>query len=276
MKIFADISSFSNDIDQFTMWMVIASTIVTVGIIVAIIVFSTRYHASKVTESVKEFTSWKLEWGFLVGTLIVFMAFFTWATQIYRKQIKPLTPDYKVFVYGKRWMWKFHHQNGFVEINELHLPVGKNIRFTMISEDVIHSLYFPDFRIKQDVLPERYTVLALKPTKTGTYPLFCTEYCGTAHSAMMGATKVVDEKAYLEAITLYDKTQKELSGRDLFIKHDCVTCHTADQQFRQLSDDTLRASILYPTKAMPSYKNVLTEEETMKLIEYIKQTRTRL
>jgi cytochrome c oxidase subunit II len=86
---------------------------------------------------------------------------------------------------------------GQIEVNDLHVPVNRPIKLTMTSEDVIHSMYIPAFRIKTDVLPGRYTTIWFEATETGNYHLFCAEYCGTDHSGMTGQVIVMPEDEYL-------------------------------------------------------------------------------
>jgi cytochrome c oxidase subunit 2 len=106
-----------------------------------------------------------------------------------------------IYVVGKQWMWKFQHPTGQTEIDELHVPVGFPVRLTMISEDVIHSFYVPAFRIKRDVVPGEYTTVWFEATKTGTFNLFCTEYCGTEHSRMLARVIVMDAAEYQDWIS---------------------------------------------------------------------------
>ena len=278
---FNGVSLYSDKMDIFTLLMIGICGFVTLGILICMIYFSYKYHASKVSKKVLPFESKKLEIIWTSITLIVFMGFFIGATKLYENKVRPVEADYQIFVYAKRWMWKFYHENGFVEVNNVHIPKGKKINFVMISQDVIHSLYFPDFRVKQDILPEVYTIMSLEPLKEGSYPLFCAEYCGTAHSAMKGFVKVVDEKRYLEATATTPNNKLALTGRELFVKHDCLSCHNSQDTAPSLvgiysqdkNDDYLRKAIYYPTKEMPSYKNQINEEEMRKLIEYIKSIR---
>ena len=97
---------------------------------------------------------------------------------------------------GRQWMWELQHPEGRREINELHVPLGRPVRLTMTSQDVIHSFFIPAFRIKQDVVPGRYTSLWFQPTKPGRYHLFCAEYCGTKHSGMIGWVVVMEPADY--------------------------------------------------------------------------------
>ena len=281
---FSDVSEFSTSLDKFTLFITAVCTLVTLGIIFFIGLFCYKYHASKVTNEVKALTNRKLEVVWLSVTLVIFMVFFYWATTLYQDKVAPQKADYEIFVYAKRWMWKFHHPGGFTEINNLHLPKDKKVNFVMISEDVIHSFYLPDFRIKQDLLPEVYTTMGVEAKKLGVYPLFCTEYCGTDHALMKGEVTVVEPQDY-EILTHQNQTKE--SGRSLFVKHDCLTCHNSQSDMApslvdlKRTDDEIRRSILYPQNekvegyeaVMPSYKEALNEAEVRSLIQYIKSMR---
>ena len=115
---------------------------------------------------------------------------------IYFKERTPPRGATEVYVVAKQWMWKLQHEEGQREINELHVPVGRDVKMIMTSQDVIHSFYVPAFRIKQDVLPGRYTTAWFRATKAGTYHLFCAEYCGTQHSGMIGQVVVMEPAQY--------------------------------------------------------------------------------
>lgn len=285
MKFLSDVSTFSASLDKYTLFITVLCGLVTVGILFFIFLFCFKYHASRVKNDVKALTNRKLEVVWLTVTLGIFMLFFYWATTLYQDKIHPMKADYEIFVYAKQWMWKFHHPNGFTEVNSLHLPKNKKINFVMISEDVIHSFYLPDFRIKQDLLPEVYTTMGIHPLKTGVYPLFCTEYCGTDHAGMKGELTIVGQEDY-ERLTHQGRTPLEL-GRQLFVKHDCLTCHHEHSKLApslvnlQKTDDEFRRSILYPQTekvrgfeaVMPSYKGTLREAEVRSLIQYIKSMR---
>jgi len=111
------------------------------------------------------------------------MVMFSWGASVYFKESRPPDNALQIYVVAKQWMWKLQHMEGRREINELHIPLGRPVKLTMTSEDVIHSFYVPAFRVKQDVVPGRYSTLWFEPTKTGRFHLFCAEYCGTKHSA---------------------------------------------------------------------------------------------
>ena len=123
-----------------------------------------------------------LEITWSIIPLGIFIVIFVWGAVIYFKERTPPRGATEVYVVAKQWMWKLQHEEGQREINELHVPVGRDVKMILTSQDVIHSFYVPAFRIKQDVLPGRYTTAWFHPTKAGTYHLFCAEYCGTQHS----------------------------------------------------------------------------------------------
>ena len=124
------------------------------------------------------------------------MIMFAWGASIFFTESRPPADAMEIFVTGKQWMWKIQHNEGAREINELHVPVNRDIRLTLTSEDVIHDFYVPAFRTKTDVLPGRYTTEWFRPTKVGAYHIFCAEYCGTKHSGMIGTVYVMNEADY--------------------------------------------------------------------------------
>ena len=132
---------------------------------------------------------------------IIAMGIFLWGAKIYLALARPPDDALEIFVVGKQWMWKLQHMEGRREINELHVPIGRPVKLTMTSEDVIHSFYVPAFRVKQDVLPGRYTTLWFNATKPGSYHLFCAEYCGTEHSRMLGRVVAMEPHDYQEWLT---------------------------------------------------------------------------
>jgi cytochrome c oxidase subunit 2 len=196
-------------------------------------------------------------------------------------------------------MWKLQHPEGAREINSLHIPVGRDIKLTLISQDVIHSFFVPNFRVKQDVLPGRYTTMWFRPVKTGHYHLFCAEYCGTLHSGMIGEVVVMEPSEYEAWLTTSNTTPTmATSGEKLFQELGCATCHRGDTQGRgpnleglygkprqmdsgqtlTVDDNYLRESILNPGSKvvagfkpiMPTFSGMVSEEQLMTLIAYIK------
>jgi cytochrome c oxidase subunit 2 len=112
------------------------------------------------------------------------------------KGIRTPKEGLEINVTGRQWLWQFRYPNERISVNELRLPVNEPIKLVMSSDDVIHDFYVPEFRLKQDILPNRYTYMWFTPTKTGTYDIFCAEYCGTGHSAMLGKLVVLEKATY--------------------------------------------------------------------------------
>jgi len=230
---------------------------------------------------------------FLLGTLIFF--------ELYA----PPGDASTIYVVGKQWMWKLKHPEGKSEINELHVAVGRAVELRMTSEDVIHSFYVPAFRVKQDVLPGRYTSIWFRPTKPGKYHLFCAEYCGTSHSAMGGWVTVMEPADYERWLTEGTESNSSMAdqGRELFVKHHCAGCHGAEStvkapklegvygrpvpitegnetqpHFVVADDRYIRSSILLPKSqvvagyapVMPSFQGQISEDDLLTIIEYIK------
>ena len=165
--------------------------------------------------------------------MFVFLVMFLWGANIYTSVASPPPDAPEVFVVGKQWMWKIQHPDGQREINELHIPVDRPVKLTLTSEDVIHDFFVPAFRTKIDVIPGRYVQTWFHPTKTGRYHLFCSQYCGTSHANMVGTVVVMERDEYRDWL---DSQQADGSladqGRQLFLKLQCITCHSANAEAR--------------------------------------------
>jgi cytochrome c oxidase subunit 2 len=227
------------------------------------------------------------------------MVMFVWGAIIYFDIYNPPNDALEIGIVGRQWMWKAQHAEGQREINELHVPVGQAVKLTMTSEDVIHDVFLPAFRIKQDVLPGRYTTLWFQATKAGEYPLFCAQYCGTQHSGMVGRV-VVLEPAEFEKWLSGGATGVSMidQGASLFKRFGCETCHgaggtsqgpslaglfgktvklqegttvTADENYIRESILDPRAKIVAGYQPiMPTFKGLVSEEGLLQLIAYIK------
>ncbi len=227
------------------------------------------------------------------------MVFFFWAASLYFEHARPPAGAMDIYVVGKQWMWKLQHPEGRREIDELHVPVGRPIRLVMTSEDVIHSFYIPAFRIKQDVLPGRYTTEWFQATKPGKYHLFCAQYCGTNHAEMGGwvyAMEPTDYENWLSGGTTAESMPA--AGDKLFQQYGCSTCHRPDQTGRcpsleglfgqpvrlqggatVIADEAyIRESILNPgakivlgyQNIMPTFQGQISEEGLLQIIAYVK------
>jgi len=240
-----------------------------------------------------------MELGWTTLPTLMGLAIFCWgAVGYFRIERRPANAI-DVDVVGKQWMWKVQHAQGKREINELHVPVDRTVALTLISQDVIHSFFVPAFRVKQDVVPGKYTGQWFKPTRTGEYHIFCSQYCGTQHAQMIGRVVVMQPRAYENWLKTGEQTESIVrAGERLFHDRGCSGCHAVNSQFHApllqglyrnpvpLADGTmvtaddqyLRDSILHPAKQitagydniMPSFAGHLTEEEIMQLIAYVK------
>ena len=133
----------------------------------------------------------------IIGVPLAF--FLVWFFIGFAQFIRISTPppnSMEVYVMGKQWMWKFAYPDGPNSIGTLRVPVGRPVKLVMTSRDVIHSFYVPAFRIKQDVIPGRYTQIWFQATQTGIFPVYCAEFCGTDHSLMRGEIVVVRQDEF--------------------------------------------------------------------------------
>jgi cytochrome c oxidase subunit 2 len=265
-----------------------------------VVVFAARFRRRKGVRAEQIEGSLPLEITWSVLPLGVFFVFFAWGAWIYFSERTPPQGASEVYVVGKQWMWKLEHAEGQREINQLHVPVGRDIKLIMTSQDVIHSFYVPAFRIKQDVLPGRYTTTWFRATKPGTYHLFCAEYCGTQHSGMIGSVVVMEPAEYQAWLGGGGATTGSLAsnGQALFTQLGCATCHRTDTQGRgpnlvgtfgkpvlledgrtvMEDENYVRESILVPTAkvvsgfkpVMPAFQGMVSEEQLNALVAYIK------
>jgi cytochrome c oxidase subunit 2 len=243
-------------------------------------------------------TSTWLEAAWIVIPLALTMVIFVWGAKLYAMvMLTPPAHALEVYATGKQWMWKFQHPDGQREIDELHVPVGYPVKMTMTSQDVIHSFYVPAFRVKMDVLPGRYTTIWFEASKPGVYHLFCTEYCGTAHSRMLGQVIALPPAQYQEWLSSNRvATSMATAGARLFQQMGCGTCHGAGDLAPSLAgtfgstvqlqngatvladEDYIRESILLPraklvagyASSMPTFQGQLSDEDLAQLVAYIK------
>jgi len=241
----------------------------------------------------------KIEITWTLVPLLIALFMFAWGARAYFHLLVPPTDALEINVVGKQWMWKVQHQEGNREINELHIPIGRDIKLTLASEDVIHSFFIPAFRIKQDVVPGRFTTLWFRPTKVGKYHLFCAEFCGTEHSMMKGTVHVMEPAAYQDWLNRGDVGDSlAQSGANLFRTLGCSGCHIGKGTVRsppleglygklvplqngevvRADDKYIRDSILLPQSQiaagyeplMPTFQGHISEEQLFLLLAYIK------
>jgi cytochrome c oxidase subunit 2 len=297
-------SSVAGRVDDLYFFLVILSGFFSVLIFAFVFFFAIRYRRRREDERPRPIIgSLQLEIVWSVIPFILTMVMFGWGASLYFRNSRTPPGTLEIYVVGKQWMWKLQHPEGPKEINYLHIPVGVPVRLVMTSEDVIHSFFVPAFRVKQDVLPGRYTTMWFQPTRPGKYHLFCTEYCGTQHSGMIGWVEVMSAADYQEWLGASASSESMASvGRTLYQRLDCGTCHTADGTGRgpALNDllgrrivleggrtivadeDYVRESVLNPRAKMvagypplmPTYEGQVTEEQLLQLLAYIKTLRT--
>jgi cytochrome c oxidase subunit II len=292
-------STGAGNVDALFVFLLLLTGFVCIAIFIFIVFFALKYRNRPGHKAEQIEGSIPLEITWSVVPLGIFMVIFLWGAVIYFQERTPPRGADEVYVVAKQWMWKLEHEQGQKEINELHVPVGRDVKLIMTSQDVIHSFYVPAFRIKQDVLPGRYTTAWFRATKPGVYHLFCAEYCGTAHSGMIGQV-VVLEPAQYQAWLSGGATFGSLAanGESLFQQLGCPTCHRFDIQGRgpnlrgifdrpvQLEDgrsviadeNYIRESILSPSAKivsgfkpiMPTFQGLVSEEQLTALVAYIK------
>ena len=293
-------STLAPEVDHLLYFLVAVTIFFTVLIFGAIFYLALRYKrrsGAEVPHTVHTGYTLEILWSVIPFGLTMVM--FMWGASIFFTASKPPADSMQIYAVGKQWMWKLEHVEGQREINELHIPVGTPVRLTMTSEDVIHSFYVPAFRTKQDVLPGRYTTTWFQPTKAGKYHLFCAEYCGTNHSAMIGWVYAMEPKDYQNWLSggAGEGSMAE-NGKKLFEQLACSNCHKDDNSGRgpslvgvygkqvqlagggtvKADEAYFRESILQPQAkvvagfepVMPTFQGLVTEEQVVQLVEYVK------
>lgn len=292
-------SKIAVQVDSLYLFLVLITTFFSLLIGLLIVFFAIKYKRTPTRQAEQIHGSMLLEIVWTAIPLAISMVIFVWAAGIYFHMQRPPANALEIYGVGKQWMWKFEHQGGQREINSLHVPTGRPVKVTLISQDVIHDFFVPAFRVKQDVLPNRYTYTWFEATEPGTYHLFCSQYCGTKHSAMIGDVVVMTPDDY-EAWLASGKAEGSLaaSGEKLFQQLGCATCHRGDAGARgpnlmglygrsvRLKDDRtvvaddnyIRESILNPNAKivsgfepiMPTFQGAVKEDDLVQLIAYIK------
>jgi len=311
-------STVAPRVDEFFFFMVAISGFFSVLIATLLIYFAVRFRdtrpevETRARGDVQDPTrhdvgahsnvSMMLEITWTAIPLALTMVMFAWGTRLFFTLSRPPAGAMQMSVVGKQWMWKFQHPEGVREINALHVPLGQNIVLTMATEDVIHSFFVPAFRVKQDVVPGRYTRVWFNATRAGDYHIFCAEYCGTQHSGMIGTVTVMEPNDYETWLAggggaLPPGQTMAQAGERLFTERACNTCHLPNGQGRGPSlvgllgksvklesgataiadENYIRESILNPgakivagyTPQMPTFQGQLSEEQLLELLAYI-------
>ncbi|HET7656012.1 MAG TPA: cytochrome c oxidase subunit II [Luteimonas sp.] len=295
-------STAASSVDALLLAMVLLCGLVALAVTFLLVFFSIRYRQGSRADRRRPPTGFlPLELAWTLIPLAIFLGVFAWSAVVYAGLQRSSPDALPVYVVAKQWMWKLQHRNGRREINELHVPLGQPVRLVMTSQDVIHSFFVPAFRLKQDVLPGRYTTLSFTATRLGEFHLFCAEYCGTEHSAMIGRIVVMPPAQYARWLAA-GRHEPGLAqqGFALFRKLGCSGCHAAGSSVHApsldgllgrevhlsdgrslVADDTyVRDSVLLPRKdvvagfepIMPSFAGQVSEEDIQALIAYLRST----
>jgi cytochrome c oxidase subunit 2 len=293
-------SKMAGQVDTLLVWLILLTGGVTFAIAAVMIFFLAKYRRRAPADRTPPKTeNLAVEVTWSVIPFFIFLGLFGWGAKIYFDESIDPKNAMEVHVIGKQWMWKLEHLQGNREINQLHVPLGQTVKLVMTSQDVIHSFFMPAFRIKEDVLPGRYTTQWFTATKAGTYSIFCAQYCGTNHALMIGQVIVMtptDFAAWLK--TGRETVSVAKRGEQLFHSFGCSGCHAAQAAVRApllegiygsqvpLADGRivhaderyLRDCILIPNTqivagfdpVMPSFQGRISEDDLFAIITYIK------
>ena len=288
-------STIAHGIDHLYYFLTAVDLFFTALIFLTIFYFVIKYRRRAETKPTQIETNLPLEVTWTVIPLFICALIFLWGASLFIRYSRPPEASTEIFVVGKQWMWKLQHPEGPMEINELHVPLGRPIKLTMTSEDVIHGFYIPAFRIQKDVIPGRYTSIWFQATKTGQFHFFCNQYCGTNHAEMGGYVVVMTPADYEQWISGGVRGESMVAaGARLYEQLGCITCHgtgkgppfvnlygskvkLTDGTTVTADEDYIRGSILYPsaqivegyTALMPTFKGQVTEEQVLQLLAYI-------
>jgi len=292
-------SKIAPEMDALFFFMVLVSLIGLTLVILLVVSFSLLYNKKRHPVATQIEGSTLLEATWTIIPLGLFLVMFVWGALLYFRIYTPPANAMNIYVVGKQWMWKCEHPGGQHEINSLHVPVNQPVQLTIISQDVFHSFSIPAFRVKREAIPGRYTTVWFEATATGTYHLFCTQYCGTNHSQMIGEVVVMtpdDFKQWLAGSTSGNSLAQ--NGERLFASLSCTACHNTRPDARgpnlagvygshltltngqtiSVDEEYLRSAILNPSQhitqgyapIMPTYQGQISEDGVIALVEYLK------
>jgi len=297
-------STIAPQTDLLFIVLVAVSALVLAVIFIPTIYFLIKYRRGRrVDRRMPELPSFKIEVTWTLITLVIFLGLYAWASEVYLKIETPPADALELNVVGKQWMWKIEHPEGISEIDQLHIPIGQNVKLILASQDVIHSFFIPAFRVKEDVVPGRYTTEWFCATEPGTYHLFCSQYCGANHAQMIGQVIAMDPAAYQRWLTQKSPgVTLAQRGAKLFRDLGCSGCHMGNSIVHAprleglygkpvplangqvvVADDTyIRDCILTPQlrvpggypPVMPTFQGHVTEDELFQLTAYIKSLAT--
>ncbi|MFN3595801.1 MAG: cytochrome c oxidase subunit II [Rubricoccaceae bacterium] len=298
-------STTAHEIDALFYFILYTGTALTLLVAVMAVYFAWKYRRRTQRDRltpVKESKALELSW-IVIPTILVLVVFF-WGFRAYVSTSIPPPNAYEINVKGQQFFWTFEYPNGLVTQNELVVPAGQPVKLIMTSQDVLHSFWVPEFRIKHDVIPNRFSFVWFNAPEPGVYQVLCTEYCGTNHSNMGAKIRVVGRGEFAEFLRTGGGGDEDLSlvqlGEQLYTARNCNACHSLDGSSgvgptwqglwmanRQFTDGTsgvadeeyLVESILYPAakivagyqNQMPSYQGLLTDRQVAALNAYIRE-----
>ena len=299
----AEASTIAPEMDALYFFLIVITLVGMTLVLALLVTFSLRYRRERNPVATQVEGSTLLEATWTIIPLALFLICFVWGAYLYFRIYNPPANSMNIYIVGKQWMWKAEHPGGQHEINSLHVPTGRPVQLTMISQDVFHSYSIPEFRVKREVIPGRYTTVWFNATDAGTYHLFCTQYCGTLHSGMIGdvvAMTPADYEKWAQQST--SGMSLAQNGERLFASMGCNACHNGTAAARGpnlagvygskltlasggevlVNDAYLRDAILNPSQhvtagfapIMPTYQGQISEDGLIDLVEYIKTLQT--
>ena len=301
-------STLASKVDGVLLVITLMSLVFFVLITILLVYFAIKYRRRSEDEETPYITgSEPLEiiWTVIPSVLLILL--FIYGFVVFKEMKTPPKDAQEITVMGKQWLWTFEYYNGRKTLNELYVQENRPVRLVMMADDVLHSFFVPGFRVKQDILPGRYTQLWFTPTKVGTFDIFCAEYCGTGHSAMLGKVIVLSPEAYEiwekgvevdEGGAVASLPPAEM-GEKIYKEKGCNACHSIDgsvlvgpsfkgmigrtQEMEDgstvtVDENYIRESILEPQAhivkgfqpVMPSFKGILSDKDITALIAYFK------
>jgi len=297
-------STIASDVDALLNFINIVSAVILIGIVIAIVYFVIKYKRKSdndITSLVDHNNTLEITWSAIPLVLIIIV--FIWGFRDFMRMRTAPGDAYEIHVTGKSWLWEYTYVNGGKNLNDLYVPAGRPIKLVMSSADVLHSFYVPDYRIKQDVVPGRYTTVWFEVKEPGQSQIFCTEYCGRSHSDMLGKVIALEQSEFDQWLKSSGGKPEDMSlaewGEVLYTKSGCQACHSLDGskiigpsfkgswgQNRAFTDGStgvvdenyIRNSIINPSgkivsgydPVMPSYDGTFSDEDLSAIIEFIK------
>lgn len=301
-----DASNFAPRVDHVMRGLLFSSVAMVLLLTALTLFILVRYRSGTAADrSPVRTATWKIETAWIVFTTAVFLVFFAQGAAIYLDMRRVPGGLEEITVVGRQWMWDVRYSDGRREFNALHVRLNTPVRLVLSSEDVIHSFFVPAFRLKQDLVPGKVVDTWFKPTRAGTYSLFCAQYCGTAHAQMIGEVVVLAPEEFAAwaggtgayAGSASGEVTSAARGRAAYGRYGCASCHDGahargpslaglygspvklgDGRFVSADEQYLHDAILFAPRtvvagyppAMPTYSGVIAESEVLDLIAYIK------